>query len=156
MKILMVCLGNICRSAMAEGILRDKAEERGAEIEVDSAGTGNYHIGEAPDRRAIDLMAKKGHDISHMKARQFEVKDFDRFDRIYAMDTSNYNNIMALARNDSDKAKVNLALNVTHPGENLEVADPYFGGAEGFVEVYEQLDHVSEVIVNEVLSSNED
>ena len=153
MKVLMVCLGNICRSAMAGGILRDKARERGANVEVDSAGTSNYHIGEAPDHRAIDLMKRKGHDITDLKGRQFRVSDFDHYDHILVMDKSNYQNVMKVARNDSDKAKVNLAMNLTHPGENPEVDDPYFGGEEGFVKVYDELDAVSDVIINEALGT---
>ena len=153
MKVLMVCLGNICRSAMAEGILRDKARERGANVEVDSAGTSNYHIGEAPDHRAIDLMKRKGHDITDLKGRQFRVSDFDHYDHILVMDKSNYQNVMKVARNDTDKAKVNLAMNLTHPGENLEVDDPYFGGEEGFVKVYDELDAVSDVLINEALGT---
>ena len=150
MKVLVVCLGNICRSPMADGILRKKFEEAGIEAEVDSAGTGNYHIGKGPDKRAIANMAENDHDITMLRARQFSVSDFDAFDEIYVMDKSNYENVVALARNDADKEKVNLFMNISHPGENIEVPDPYFGGDEGFQEVYEMLTEAADVLISRV------
>ena len=96
MKILIVCLGNICRSPMAEGILRKKISDKKLNIQVDSAGTANYHVGEAPDSRAIRAAMHYGVDISHLRGRQFDQSDFDHFDRIYAMDTSNFRNILKL------------------------------------------------------------
>lgn len=140
MKILMVCLGNICRSPMAEGIMRDKAAAAEIEIETDSAGTGDYHIGESPDHRAVAAMKKRGHDITDLRARQFQVQDFDDFDLIYAMDASNYGNILSLARNDNDRGKLKLILNESQPNRDMEVPDPYFGGDEGFDRVYKMLD----------------
>ena len=140
MKVLMVCLGNICRSPMAEGILRSQAVALDKQIEIDSAGTGNYHIGENPDRRAIACMKKHGHDISSLRARQFKTGDFDAFDQIFAMDQSNFDNIVLLARNDDDAAKVKLILEEIEGIQNNEVPDPYFGGDEGFEHVYTLLD----------------
>lgn len=134
----MVCLGNICRSPMADGIMRHLNNERNLNCEVDSAGTAGYHIGEAPDRRMQATAKEKGLDISMLQARQFQASDLNEFDLIYAMDSSNYNNIMAHA-NDSNKHKVKMILNESHPGSNLEVPDPYYGGDDGFYHVYNLL-----------------
>ncbi len=125
---------------MAEGIMRDKAAAAEIEIETDSAGTGDYHIGESPDHRAVAAMKKRGHDITDLRARQFQVQDFDDCDLIYAMDASNYGNILSLARNDNDRGKVRLILNESQPNRDMEVPDPYFGGDEGFDRVYKMLD----------------
>ncbi|HRG39263.1 MAG TPA: low molecular weight protein-tyrosine-phosphatase [Bacteroidia bacterium] len=146
-KILMVCLGNICRSPIAEGILRDKAEKADLDILIDSAGTSNYHIGDHPDKRTI-LNAKRHQiDISHLCARQFTVADFDKFDYIFAMDSSNYADIISLARNDQDRYKVELILNRVYPNSNMSVPDPYFGGEQGFENVYILLDKACDVII---------
>src|SRR5690606_15304055 len=137
-KILMVCLGNICRSPLAEGILKSKLPKQN--FIVDSAGTANYHVGIAPDVRSIAVAKKYGLDISNLKGRQFSTTDFDMFDLIYVMDESNYNNVLSVARNESDKAKVKLILNEMYPNQNLVVPDPYYGGEEGFENVYKMLD----------------
>lgn len=150
MKILVVCLGNICRSPMAEGILRNKFKEAGLHAEIDSAGTSNYHIGEAPDHRAIANMKQNNHDISTLAARQFTSSDFEKFDRIYVMDKSNYQNVVKLAKNEEQKAKVDLFLNLAYPGEDREVPDPYFGGEEGFQEVYTMLNKAADELIKEV------
>ena len=147
MRILMVCLGNICRSPLADGILRKKIQESGLEIEVDSAGTSSYHIGDVPDSRMSETAKKFGVSIEDLTARQFVVSDFDQFDLIYAMDTSNYNNIISLARNDKDVSKVKLILNESHPGQDLSVPDPYYGGDQGFIEVFNLLDEATDVIM---------
>ena len=149
-KILMVCLGNICRSPMAEGVLRARIEQAGKKAIVDSAGTSDYHIGESPDFRAIRTLEKRGIDISGLSARQFTVKDFDDFDFIYAMDASNLMNILSLARSDDDRQKVSLILNESHPGSNRSVPDPYYGGMEGFDEVYTLLNDVSTIILGKL------
>lgn len=149
MKILMVCLGNICRSPIAEGILRQKAIEQGLSIETDSAGTSNYHIGNPPDPRMILTARKNGIDISDLRARQFVAADFARFDLIYAMDQSNYENILLLAKTEEDRSKVRLILNEVHPNSNNEVPDPYFGGDQGFQHVIDLLSlAVDKLIVN--------
>src|SRR6478672_6815898 len=106
MKILMVCLGNICRSPMAEGILRKKAESKGLKVIVDSAGTGAWHAGENPDKRAVLAARRFGVDISKLVARQFHVSDFDDFDRIYVMDGNNYTDVLDLTRHEKDRLKV--------------------------------------------------
>jgi len=140
-KILMVCLGNICRSPLAEGILKSKVDSN--KIFVDSAGTGNYHIGHLPDSRSIEVARKNKIDISKQRCRQFQITDFDEFDCIYVMDTSNYQNIIILARNESDKNKVKLILN------DESVPDPYYGGDSGFENVFNLLDVACNKIVKE-------
>lgn len=132
----MVCLGNICRSPLAEGIMLKLIDEQKLPIEADSAGTAGYHIGECPDQRSIANAKKHGVDLSTLVARQFGVHDFDAFDKIYVMDKSNLKNVLALARHKADEAKVDLLLNELHPGEHREVPDPYFGGEQGFEDVF--------------------
>jgi len=143
----MVCLGNICRSPMAEGILRAKLISAGKKAIVDSAGTSDYHVGESPDYRAIKTLRDKQIDISGLAGRQFSVNDFDEFDYIYAMDASNLKNILLLARNEEDNVKVDLIMNLVEPGLNRSVPDPYFGGNEGFEEVYKMLDEAANKII---------
>ena len=147
-KILMVCLGNICRSPLAEGILKSKLSEN---FVVDSAGTANYHIGSSPDERSVAVAKKHGLDISKLKGRQFNITDFDTFDFIYVMDESNYQNVVKLARNAEDIAKVKLILNEVYGNKNYEVPDPYYGGDDGFENVYQMLDEAC-VIIAEKLS----
>ena len=117
---------------------------------VESAGTGNYHIGGPPDSRSIEIAKKNGLDISNQKARQFKTADFDEFDLIYAMDSSNYRNIVRKARNDMDTAKVHLILNELFPNEDLDVPDPYNGGEHGFKMVYDMLEQACEVIATKL------
>jgi len=149
MKILMVCLGNICRSPLAEGILKSKTFLKN--IEIDSAGTANYHVGNRPDKRSIAVAAKYNIDLSNLKGRQFSVSDFDNFDLIYAMDNSNYKNIIELARDDTDRQKVKMILNEIFPDENLDVPDPYTGGMHGFETVYKMLDQACDVIAAKIV-----
>jgi protein-tyrosine phosphatase len=148
MKILMVCLGNICRSPLAEGILAHKTQH--LSVEVDSAGTSAYHVGEAPDIRSIKTGRAHGINISNQRGRQFEAGDFERFDLIYAMDSSNLQNILKLARTEADKAKVKLLLNERTPGTNESVPDPYYGGDNGFEDVYRMLDEATDVILKKL------
>lgn len=147
-KVLMVCLGNICRSPLAEGILQSKINSD--TIFVDSAGTGAYHVGNLPDERSIEVARKYGINITNQRARKFTVKDFDNFDFIYPMDESNYRNIIALARNTADKAKVKMILNEVYPNENASVPDPYYGGKQGFENVYKMLDEACEIIAEKL------
>jgi len=139
----MVCLGNICRSPMADGWLRHRVQEQQLEIEVDSAGTANYHTGEQPDHRMRKWAKTYGVNIDGLSARQFTVVDFDRFDRIFVMDKSNLSNILRLARTDADTQKVSLYLNELYPGKDLEVPDPYYGGDQDFRNVIELLDNAT-------------
>lgn len=140
----MVCLGNICRSPLAEGILRSKVDPQ--KVFIDSAGTGDYHIDDSPDPRSVAVAKENKLDITSQRGRQFSVRDFDEFDRIYVMDMSNYNDVVSLARNEEDRQKVSLILNEIFPGENVEVPDPYHGGGDGFQKVYKMLDEACEVI----------
>ena len=147
MKILMVCLGNICRSPLAEGILKSKAKN--LNLTVDSAGTANYHIGKNPDIRSIEIAKKHGIDIKNQIARQFIKNDFKNFDVIYAMDKQNYYDIIQQASNDFDKKKVKLILNEINI--NIDsVPDPYYGGENGFNKVYEMLDKACEKIITNI------
>ena len=147
----MVCLGNICRSPMAEGVLRDKANRLSLDLEVDSAGTAAYHVGEAPDTRMIETAMTKGINISDLRARQFCVNDFDVFDKIYAMDASNLSNMQKLARNKSDLDKLDLLLNCKDSFLNKSVPDPYYGGEDGFFNVYNILEESIEFILKNKL-----
>ena len=150
MKVLMVCLGNICRSPMADGLLRKKVAESGIDVEVDSAGTSNFHVGETPDHRMRETAKRLGTPIDSLRARQFNQNDYDYFDLIYVMDTSNYQNVVNLARNDSDRQKVRLILEELYPGSKMEVPDPYFGGEQGFVDVYNMLDSATDIIMEKL------
>lgn len=135
-KILIVCLGNICRSPLAEGIMLKLIKENNINMRVDSAGTSDYHVDEAPDKRTIENAAKHKVDLKPLRARQFKESDFEKFDKIYVMDKSNLANVLLLAKNDAQKIKVDLFLNASHPNQDLEVPDPYFGGEQGFEDVF--------------------
>lgn len=144
MKVLMVCLGNICRSPMAEGVFRNKALEKGIELHVDSCGTANYHVGEHPDPRSVKKSKEHGIDISNLIGRQFSYSDFRKFDVILTMDIDNYRNVIALAQNDDDIAKVKMTLNYSFPGNNMDVPDPWYGGEQGFEDVFQLLDQAAD------------
>ncbi|MFZ6052085.1 low molecular weight protein-tyrosine-phosphatase [Halocola ammonii] len=146
-KYLMVCLGNICRSPMAEGILTNKLKEKGIEAQVDSCGTSDYHIDESPDPRAREKAKEKGLDIDHLRGRQFVTADFDRFDEIFVMDKSNYENVLALAEREEQRQKVKMILSELDDKEVEEVPDPYFGMEDGFEIVYNLLDRACDKIV---------
>tara|TARA_R110002096_G_scaffold187405_1_gene366715 strand:- start:10874 stop:11311 length:438 start_codon:yes stop_codon:yes gene_type:complete len=144
----MVCLGNICRSPLAEGILKSKLSDS---FTVDSAGTANYHVGNSPDKRSIAVARKYGLDISNLKGRQFSVSDFNTFDLIYVMDESNFKNVAKLARNDKDISKVKMVLNEVYPNQNYDVPDPYYGGDNGFENVYKMLDEACDKIAEDLM-----
>lgn len=146
-KILMVCLGNICRSPLAEGILRSKLPNN---FIVDSAGTGGWHAGEQPDKRSILTAKKRGIDITHQRARKFQKNDFENFDYIYVMDNQNFKDVSSLAENENHKAKVQLILEEIFPGERVDVPDPYYGGQDGFEKVYDMLDEACEIIAKKL------
>ena len=152
-KILMVCLGNICRSPLAEGILASKLPK--GKFTVDSAGTGSWHIGRQPDERSIEKKKKNKINISTQKGRQFSVADFDAFDYIYVMDSSNYNDVVELAKTQDHRDKVQMILNDLFPNENVDVPDPYFGLPNGFEIVYNMLDEVCEVISKKLIEKHQ-
>lgn len=151
-KILMVCLGNICRSPLAEGILQSKLPRD--KFVVDSAGTGNWHVGKQPDSRSIAIAKLKGLDISRQKGRQFSAKDFETNDYIFVMDNSNYRDVIQLAPNQEAKSKVSLILNDLFPDENVDVPDPYYGMEDGFSNVYGMLDEVCEIIAEKLITKH--
>ena len=151
-KILMVCLGNICRSPIAEGLLSSKLPKD--TFIVASCGTGNWHIGKQPDLRSIAVTKKYGLDISTQKCRQIETGDFDTYDYIYVMDGSNYSDVVSLSQNDSQKNKVKLILNELFPNENMDVPDPYFGLENGFELVYKMLDETCEIIAKKLIEKH--
>lgn len=147
-KILMVCLGNICRSTLAEGILKSKLSSES--FVVDSAGTAGYHVGELPDERSIEVARKYGIDITNQRSRKFTKADFDKFDMIFAMDQNNYADIVALSENEEQHEKVKMILNELYPDENRSVPDPYYGGDQGFENVYKMLDEACEIIASKL------
>ena len=151
-KILMVCLGNICRSPLAEGILQSKLPRD--KFIVDSAGTGNWHVGKQPDSRSIAIAKLKGLDISRQKGRQFSAKDFETNDYIFVMDNSNYRDVIQMAPNQEAKSKVSLILNDLFPYENVDVPDPYYGMEDGFSNVYVMLDEVCEIIAEKLITKH--
>ena len=147
LKIVMVCLGNIYRSPLAEGILKAKLPK---DYVVDSAGTGAWHTGQQPDKRSIATAKNRGLDITNQRVRQFKVSDFDTFDYIYVMDNSNYKDVISLAPTEESKSKVRLILNEIFPNENVDVPDPYYGGDDGFENVFDMLDQACEAIARKL------
>lgn len=146
MKILMVCLGNICRSPLAEGILKDKLKKEGINWTVDSAGTSAYHKGELPDSRSIHIADKNHIDIRDQQSRQVTQADLDNFDLIYAMDSSNYQNLIAMCHTKAQEDKISMIMNMAQPGMNINVPDPYWGN-DGFGLVFNMLDKACDSIV---------
>ena len=148
MKILMVCLGNICRSPLAEGILRSKGKH--LKLKVDSAGTAAYHIRKKPDIRSIEIANKYAIDLNQQRARQFSRADFDKFDIIYAMDTNNYAHLISLASTETERNKIRMILNEINPNSYQSVPDPYYGGDNGFQDVYNMLDKACDKIIQDI------
>lgn len=146
MKILMVCLGNICRSPLAEGIMTHKVKQLNLNWQIDSAGTGAWHVGELPDRRSIATARKYSIDITGQRARQLKPHDLDRFDLILAMDSSNYQNILRYAISEDQKEKVHLIMNFVNPGRNQNVPDPYWDD-NGFEQVFQMLDEACDKVI---------
>lgn len=147
MKILMVCLGNICRSPLAEGILQEKAWKAGLKWSVESAGTNGYHIGEAPHRLSQKVAKLNGIDISKQRSRSFVPDDLKHFDKIYAMSVDVIDDMRRIARKDFDDTKVDLLLNELFPGENVDVPDPWYGPEPGYHEVYKMIDKACDAII---------
>jgi len=134
----------ICRSPLAEGILRSKTDPN--KVVVESAGTGGWHVGEQPDPRSIEVAKKNGVDITYQRGKKFSAYDFEVYDHIYVMDTSNYRDVIQLAQNKLEREKVQLILDELFPGENVDVPDPYYGGHRGFDEVFNMLNEACEKI----------
>lgn len=151
-KILMVCLGNICRSPLAEGILQSKLPAN--KFVVDSAGTGGWHAGDCPDHRSIHAAKKRGLDISTQKARQIRKSDFTAFDHIYVMDSSNFKDVTRLAPTPQAKEKVILMMDEIFPGQKIDVPDPYYGSAKDFDNVYDMLDEVCELVAAKLIKEH--
>ena len=147
MKILMVCLGNICRSPLAEGILQDKAFKAGLNWSVESAGTNGYHTGEAPHPLSQKVARLNGIDISQQRSRRFRADDFQVYDRIYALAGDVMDDIRSIARKSFDPAKADLLMNELYPGKNKDVPDPWYGAEPGYHEVYRMIDEVCEAII---------
>ena len=146
-KVLMVCLGNICRSPLAEGILKSKVDSDS--VFVDSAGTAGYHVGNPPDERSIAVARKHGLGIDDQKCRKFSKQDFSEFDHIYVMDRSNFSDVASLAKNQEEASKVKLLLSEVEVGIQ-EVPDPYYGGNDGFENVYQMIDRACEAIAKKL------
>jgi protein-tyrosine phosphatase len=149
MKILMVCLGNICRSPLAEGILQNKARKAGLNWTIDSAGTNGYHIGEAPHRLSQKVAGKNGIDISNQLSRQFVKEDIARFDKIYAMSGDVMDDIKRISKEKFDSKKIDLLLNEIYPGENRDVPDPWYGAEDGYHKVFDLIEKACEQLIIE-------
>lgn len=147
MKILMVCLGNICRSPLAEGILQAKAAAAGLNWQIDSAGTNGYHIGEAPHPLSQKVAKINGIDISRQRARRFRASDFEEFDRIYAMAEDVIDEMKSIARQRFDASKVDLLMNELHPGKDLDVPDPWYGTEPGYHDVYTMISQACDKLI---------
>jgi len=147
MNILMVCLGNICRSPLAEGILQEKANAAGLRWRVDSAGTNGYHVGEAPHRLSQKVARANGVDISGQRSRRFVATDFQQYDKIYAMAGDVVDEIRRISGRQFDPSKVGLLMNELHPGQDEDVPDPYYGPEPGYHDVYKMIDAATDKIV---------
>ncbi len=152
MRILFVCLGNICRSPMAEGLFRDKINKAGLAhaIKTESVGFEPFHRGDHPDPRAIETCRRHNIDITKQVASLFEVNDFDHYDRIYVMDRGNYNSVSFLARNEKDLAKVDFINNLVFPGQDKAVPDPWYGDMKDFDFCYKMLDIATEKLLEDL------
>ena len=147
MKILMVCLGNICRSPLAEGILQDKAFKAGLNWSVESAGTNSYHIGEPPHPLSQKVARMHGIDISGQRARRFVAEDFEVYDRIYALAEDVLDDIRYISKKKFKPEKIDLLMNELYPGKNRDVPDPYYGSEAGYHAAYKLIDEVCDAII---------
>jgi protein-tyrosine phosphatase len=143
----MVCLGNICRSPLAEAILQQKARAADLDWEVASAGTNGYHIGEAPHHLSQKVARHNGLDISHQRARKFTPADFQHFDKIYALAGDVVDDIRRISGKQFDPKKVDLLMNEVHPGRDEDVPDPWYGPEPGYHEVYAMIDAAADKII---------
>jgi protein-tyrosine phosphatase len=150
MKILMVCLGNICRSPLAEGILTQKAKKQNLNWKIESAGTNGFHNGEAPHKLSQKVAMKHGVDICRQISRKFVAEDFDRFDKIYVMAADVLKDVKRIAGSKFNANKIDYFLNELNKGKNEDVPDPWFGGEDGYDEVYELIEKTCEAIVRKL------
>lgn len=152
----MVCLGNICRSPIAEGVLVKKLKEKRIHhVVVDSCGFEKYHLNDSPDYRSVEVCSKNEVDISKQCQRLFKVSDFDKFDKIYVMDANNYSDVLLYARDEKDKRKIDFISNVLTPNKNIPVPDPYHGGKDDFRIVFETLSDCADEIVDRILKGKD-
>lgn len=149
MKILFVCMGNICRSPLAEGILKHKLKEKKLKAKVESAGLESFYINESPDERAVMIAKKHGIDISGFRCRLFKEKDFDKFDTIYVMEMSNHRDLSFFARNEKDMEKVKFLMSEVY-GKNKKVPDPYMGDMDGFEKTFSALEKACDKIIETI------
>lgn len=152
MKVLMICLGNICRSPLAEGILKQKIMAKGLDWQVDSAGTSGYHNGDLPDKRSIAVAAAHGLDITEQRSRQITKEDLDTYDWLLVMDSSNYNNVKKICTTEQQKEKIKLIMNFLVPARNTPVPDPYWED-DGFEQVYQMLDEACEAFIETIITN---
>lgn len=143
----MVCLGNICRSPLAEGILQDKAFKAGLTWSVESAGTNRYHTNDSPHPLSQKIARQNGIDISRQRARNFVASDFEKYDKIYALASDVLDEMKRIAGKKFDETKADLLMNELYPGENIDVPDPYYGQESGYHEVYKMIDKACNVII---------
>ena len=154
MNVLFVCLGNTCRSPMAEGILKMKFHEKNLKGHIDSAGFEPYNINDPPNPKAVEVALKYGVDLQNKKSRLFRQEDFDRFDSIYVMDIQNMTEAKRLARNETDIKKLDFLMNLIEPGKNIPVADPYKQGFDTYEKTFLLMEEACEILINEIISSN--
>jgi protein-tyrosine phosphatase len=145
---MMVCLGNICRSPIAHGILQDKIEKLQLPWAVDSCGTSSWHTGERPDSRSIEVALKNDINIADQRAQNFDITMFEEYDHILVMDSNNHKDLMKLAKSEAAKLKVSLLMNYAFPGQNRQVPDPYYEG--GFDVVFEMIEQA----INEFIATH--
>jgi len=155
MKILMVCLGNICRSPLAEGLLQDKAFKAGLTWSVESAGTQSYHIGEPPHPLSQKVARLHGIDISQQRARRFTALDFEVYDKIYALAADVMDDMRRIAKNKFNKEKMGLLMNELYPGKNMDVPDPYNGSEAGYIKAYDLIEKACEAIILKYLPAGQ-
>lgn len=144
----MVCLGNICRSPLAEGILQDKAWKAGLSWSIESAGTNGYHTGEPPHKLSQKVARLNGIDICNQRSRRFTAEDFDNYDKIYAMSADVIEEMKWIAKKKFNAMKVDLLMNELHPGRNMDVPDPWYGPEPGYHDVFEMIEKACEKIVS--------
>ncbi|MEE9310689.1 MAG: low molecular weight protein-tyrosine-phosphatase [Cocleimonas sp.] len=154
--VVFVCMGNICRSPTAEGVFRQVVAMRNLQdvIKIDSAGTHAYHIGEQPDSRSQATAKSRGVDLSAQRARKVVANDFERFDYVIAMDRSNYENLKALATTAEQQGKLHLFMDFTSAWDNTEVPDPYYGGGDGFTNVFDMVQAASEGLLDTIIKND--